>query len=88
MAGPCLRPELRPEVESLLAASEDQTDFIEEAAFLHHRAADPDTETVSSAGDPLIGARMGAYEIVSRIGEGGMGSVYRAFAATHNIRRR
>ena len=31
------------------------------------------------APDPLIGARLGEYQVVERIGEGGMGVVYRGF---------
>jgi len=65
-------PELRREVESLLAAEGEAGDFIEEPAFsLRDRRPEP----------TLTGRRLGAYRLVEEIGRGGMGRVYRAVRA-------
>jgi len=62
----CPEPDLRRELESLLAAH-DQRD----QAFLEG--------LVTVSGEPLeLGGRIGPYQIVARIGAGGMGIVYRA----------
>jgi serine/threonine protein kinase len=60
--------DLRSEVESLIEAHDDAGDIFEAPVM---------PEPV----DTLIGARLGAYEIVECIGSGGMGSVYRAIRA-------
>jgi serine/threonine protein kinase/tetratricopeptide (TPR) repeat protein len=64
---------LRVEVESLLA-DEYAEGFLETPLW---------TSAVfeSALADSLVGRRIGAYEIVALIGEGGMGSVYRAVRA-------
>ena len=67
LADACLGDgELRSEIESLLAAHERAGDFIETPAVR------------PSAPALLPGRRLGPYEIVSFLGEGGMGRVYRA----------
>jgi serine/threonine-protein kinase len=61
----CAEPDLRREVESLIAAHEQaQTSFLAQPAL-------PPKELA-------IGSRLGFYEILARIGAGGMGEVYRA----------
>jgi TolB-like protein/tetratricopeptide (TPR) repeat protein len=61
----CTEPALRREVESLIAAHErDQTNFLPQPAVQPKGLA--------------IGSRLGPYEILARIGAGGMGDVYQA----------
>ena len=68
-------PELRRELESLLVAHENAgTDFLNS----------PSAPTIATDESPerselFIGRRIGSYQIVSQIGAGGMGEVYRAF---------
>src|SRR5436190_11281446 len=65
--------QLRREVESLLAAHERAGSFIETPA------AEAATSPLIPNGFHLLaGQRIGHYEIVSRLGAGGMGEVYLA----------
>jgi serine/threonine protein kinase len=64
--------ELRREVESLLAAHDD---------------ADSRYESPILVVDPLIGRQMGAYQIIRKLGAGGMGAVYLASRADEQFRR-
>ncbi len=70
-------PELRAEVESLLRSHEDAG-----SVFLKNPAADLSALTSSSKGpSSRVGRRIGVYQLIDRIGQGGMGEVYRAVRA-------
>jgi eukaryotic-like serine/threonine-protein kinase len=64
-------PELRHEIESLLTSHEADDHRLETPAHLHEVAA-------KALSDPFLGRNIGPYQTISKIGEGGMGAVYRA----------
>lgn len=70
---------LRSEVESLLGYH-TSTDGVLDTPPVNTPFA-PDT------GDPLIGTLVGPYRVIDRIGQGGMGTVYRATRADGSIDR-
>lgn len=66
-------PGLRAEVESLLKAAEDAAGFLEEGSLDSH------LKELTEAEDSVPSRRsVGPYEILSKLGEGGMGIVYLA----------
>ena len=64
---------LRQEVESLLSAHGKAEGFIETAPMRKLAKG-----TRAGEAQPLIGRQVGHYQILSRVGEGGMGIVYKA----------
>jgi eukaryotic-like serine/threonine-protein kinase len=76
----CADPLLRAEVESLLSAAEGESS-----------AANLSGESTNSSAierpDPIIGQRMGAYEVRKRIGRGGMATVYLASRADQEYKK-
>ena len=66
------RPELRQEVDSLLASADDAHDFIEEPVFSLRSEKPPDASPDQ---------RIGPYKLLSQVGSGGMGTVYLASRA-------
>ena len=75
---------LRTDLESLLAAEEERagTAFLRDPAPFESLAEDSEPDR-----KPLIGLRIGVYEIAGEIGSGGMGEVYRASRADDQYRK-
>jgi serine/threonine protein kinase len=73
---------LLQELQSLLSSHAQAGAFIEQPAFLSamERIAKQESDSIS-------GRRIGSYEIVRALGEGGMGSVYLAFRADDHYRK-
>ena len=67
-------PELRKEVELLVSFHEKEGTLVEPIAFSEGLRA------IASAqpGELTIGQKFGSYEIIARLGEGGMAEVYLA----------
>ena len=74
--------ELRAEVTSLLAAldADDQA--------LERPPAELLAQALGDNGEALVGARVGPYELVRRIGIGGMGAVYEGVRVDDQFRKR
>jgi len=74
---------VRQEVEALLTAHAEAGEFIDTARFGPLGTILDDVST-----DTLIDARIGAFRIEKRIGEGGMGAVYLAHRVTGDFSQR
>jgi len=69
----CSDPAIRREVESLLRFHDQENDLMESSAFdLLKGSADAHGQ------DAWVGNFIGPYQVVAKVGEGGMGVVYRA----------
>jgi serine/threonine protein kinase/Tol biopolymer transport system component len=73
---------LRAEVESLLALDDSRVE-----SGLSTTGLLRETGLSSAAADPMVGRRVGAYEIVRQIGQGGMAVVYLAVRADDAYRK-
>ena len=69
----CPLPAVRRYVESLVVSYEQMGEFLGEPALVSHAEA-----MAQSVADSWKGRRVGPYQVTEEIGEGGMGSVYRA----------
>ena len=65
--------ELRREVESLLENAEQTAGLLD-----GHAVEAPARDCISTVAVDLSGKRLGRYEVIARLGGGGMGEVYRA----------
>ena len=70
---------LRREVERLLSSSKRAEDFLEGSAFPHlqERLGEEESNRLDSAG-ALAGQTLGNHQLISLIGIGGMGAVYKS----------
>ncbi len=75
LAGICgADTDLRSQVELLLSKEEQARSFPEVPTIDHENSI-----LMSTAATSLLGQQLGPYQIVSQLGVGGMGEVYRAF---------
>ena len=83
-------PQIRKEVESLLAYEQRSANFIEDRALLACELlaacevptpecnADTRVSCEEATPDPLVGTTVSRFRIIEKLGSGGMGLVYRA----------
>jgi eukaryotic-like serine/threonine-protein kinase len=78
----CPNPELRRHVESVILSCENADGVLDRPALIN--SADFGTEDPDSS-PSLVGQRFGPFEIVEKIGSGGMGVVYRGSRVDENF---
>jgi eukaryotic-like serine/threonine-protein kinase len=78
----CPQPAVRRYVDSLILSYDQAGEFLGEPALVSH------AETIAqSQADSWKGRRVGPYQIIEKIGEGGMASVYRALRVDHQYQK-
>ena len=79
----CQQPAVRRYVESLVLSYQQAGEFLDEPALAGHAEVLAESEA-----DSWKGRRVGPYQVIEEIGEGGMGSVYRAMRVDDRTRNR
>lgn len=84
LAGRCRDPALRAQLERMLAADATVDDLLPTGDALHAAQAIGETE----AAEPLpAGSRIGPFELLEVLGEGGSSTVFRAFREVEGVRQ-
>jgi eukaryotic-like serine/threonine-protein kinase len=79
--------DLRNQVNKLLASHDEPGDFLVSPALLSTGGNSADNQVQSVEPEERAGQRIGAYEIIREIGDGGMGTVFLAVRADDQYRK-